>query len=807
MKPLVRSLKVAGLASLAIALAAPAMAMSSSVTVQAGGLAGLDKPGEIIVDQWGVAHIYAADVHDAFFLQGYNAARDRLWEIDLWRKRGLGRLSASFGPAYVAQDRAARLLLYRGDMKAEWAAYGPDAKAYAEAFTQGINAYVKRASADPGRLPVEFRLTHSTPEPWNPEDVVRVRSNGLTRNVESEVARSQVACAAGLGADRLRRKIEPPHALSVPSGLNPCDIPADVLTDYKLATEDVTFTPEAPKPVAAAQAKEHLAELATEAAAEGSNNWVISAGRSATGHAVLANDPHRTLGVPSLRYLVQVSAPGLDFIGAGEPSLPGVTLGHNDKIAFGVTIFPIDQEDLYVYDLNPDNPHQYRYGGKWEDMTVVHQQVEVKGAAPEDVELDYTRHGPVLKIDPVTHRAFALRTIWSEPGTAAYFGAAQYITAGDWTSFKASLAHWGAATLNFVYADTADNIGWVAEGRAPVRPNWDGLMPAPGDGRYEWKGFLSEDQLPQAFNPKQGWFATANEMNLPGGYPNETRKVSFEWSDATRADRIKHVLAATPSMTLADSMALQTDDYSILAMRATKLLAPLRSEDAEVDQALALLRAWDGHEGAASAAATIFEIWVNRHLGPAVVALVTPAAARALVGAGSPDAVISYLEAPDAALGPDPAAARDAVLLGSLKAALADIRGRLGPDMTTWAWGRLHHATFVPAAAALADPATRAQMTLGPIELPGGASSPRAATYRASDFAAISGASVRMVLDTGDWDHSMAINTPGQSGDPASPHYRDLFPLWAGGEYFPLLYSREAVERAARLDMKLEPVK
>ena len=792
----------------ALAVAAPAAAqMSSSVVVQKGGIAGLEQPGEIIVDQWGVAHIYAATVRDAFFLQGFNAARDRLWEIDLWRKRGLGRLSASFGPAYVAQDRAARLLLYRGDMGAEWAAYGPAAKGYAEAFTQGINAFVKRIGDDPRLLPVEFRLTHSTPELWAPEDVVRIRSNGLTRNVDSEVARAQVACAAGLGADRLRRKIEPPHALSLPAGLDPCDVPGDVLGDYNLGVKDVTFAADAPKPTAALDARQHLADLATEAAAEGSNNWVISPARSATGHAVLANDPHRTLGVPSLRYLVEVNAPGLSFIGAGEPALPGVTLGHNDKIAFGITIFPIDQEDLYVYQLNPQNPHQYRYQGHWEDMTVVHDSIAVKGEGPRDAELDYTRHGPVLKIDPDKHRAFALRSIWSDPGTAAYFGSAQYIGASDWPSFKTALAHWGAATLNFVYADTSGNIGWIAEGRAPVRPNWDGLTPVPGDGRYEWKGFLTEDQLPSVYNPRQGWFATANEMNLPDGYPNAERKVSFEWSDPTRAKRLKQVLAAKNPMTLADSMALQTDDYSYLAMRAVSLLDPLKSSDPETSQALGILHAWNGHEDTGSAAAAIFEVWVNKYLGAATVEKVTPAAARALVGQGSPDAVISYLEAPDAALGPHPAAARDAILLASLKPALAELRQRLGPDMATWTWGRLHHASFVPAAAALADPSTRAQMMLGPLELPGSASSPRAATYRKTDFNAIAGASVRMVLDTGDWDHSMAVNTPGQSGDPASAHYRDLFPLWAGGEYFPLLYTRAAVERAARLDLQVEPVK
>ena len=173
----------------------------------------------------------------------------------------------------------------------------------------------------------------------------------------------------------------------------------------------------------------------------------------------------------------------------------------------------------------------------------------------------------------------------------------------------------------------------------------------------------------------------------------------------------------------------------------------------------------------------------------------------------SPNAVISYLEAPDAALGPDPKSARDAILLASLKSALGELRRRLGPDMNTWAWGRLHHAVFTPAAAALGDAETRAQMTVGPLEVPGASSSPRAQTYWASDFSVIAGASVRMVMDVGAWDNSRVINTPGQSGDPLSPHYRDLFPLWAAGQYVPMVYSREAVEQAAELDVKLEPAR
>jgi penicillin G amidase len=790
----------AGAALVAGAAAQPAAAeIPSSARVEQARIAGLSQPAEIILDHWGIAHIYAASIRDAYFLQGYNAARDRLWEIDLWRKRGLGRLSESFGPTYVAQDRAARLMLYRGDMAAEWAAYGSGAKDAAEAFTAGVNAYVAEVRAGRRPLPLEFKLTASQPELWSAEDVVRVRSHGLTRDVSSEVARARIACAGGLDADTLRVKLEPVHTVKVPAGLNPCDIPADVLADYNLGTKDVTFAPPANPVTARLDEQQHLADLATEAAAEGSNNWVVSAARSATGRPILANDPHRGLGVPSLRYIVQLNAPGLSVIGAGEPALPGVLLGHNDKIAFGITIFPTDQEDLYVYELNPANPHQYRYQGRWEDMTVVHQTLAIKGEAPREIELAYTRHGPVLKIDPKTGRAFALRSVWWQPGASAYYPSIQFATTGDWTGFQADLAHWGAPSLNFVYASTAGDIGWIAEGMAPVRPNWDGLLPVPGDGRYEWKGFLPEEELPSDYNPKKGWFATANEFNLPEGYPAEQRKVSFEWSDPTRANRLKAVLAANDHVSLADSMALQADDYSVLDKRATALLAGLDSPDPEVARAIALLRAWDGHLRVDSPTAAIAEVWVAKHLGHEAVSEITPAAARELVGAGTPNAVISYLETSTDKAG------RDAILLASLKSALGELHQRLGPDMDRWAWGRLHHAVFVPAAAAAGDAETRAQMTVGPLEVPGAASSPRAQTYRVSDFNVIAGASVRMVMDVGNWDASRVINTPGQSGDPLSPHYRDLFPLWAAGDYAPLLYSRPAVEQGAETVWKLEP--
>jgi penicillin amidase len=777
-----------------LAPSAPATT-STAVQEQNWNVAGLNGPADIVIDHWGIAHIFAANIHDAFFLQGYNAARDRLWQIDLWRKRGLGLLAKSLGPAYIDQDRAARLFLYRGGMEKEWAAYAPDSRQWVTAFVDGVNAYVAQVQSGARPLPVEFKLTDSRPETWSAEDVLRIRSHALVSNVTSEVARARVVCAGGLKADELRRKIEPlGHKVTIPPGLNPCDVPADVLKDYLLATKQVDFRAlTATAQHADLSAERQLAAALDTQSTEGSNNWVIAPSRTATGRPILANDPHRQLGSPSLRYIVALNAPGLNIIGAGEPALPGISLGHNDDIAFGITIFAIDQEDLYVYELSKSNPDAYRYQSGWEKMQIVRETIDVKGGAAREVELRFTRHGPVLSLDAANHRAFAMRTVWNESGLAGYFGSSRLLMAKNWNDFKVATNAWGAPPLNIVYADTQGNIGWAASGRAPIRKNWDGLLPVPGDGRYEWAGFHGKDVLPSLLNPEQGYFGTANEMNLPSGYPNERNRIAFEWTDRSRIDRINELLATKTKMTLADSMAIQTDAVSAQSRRAVALLASLSSPDAALTQALKLLEGWNHEESTGSAAAAIYEVWATKHLGKTTVAKAAPEAAR-LIDNGQLQAVIEYLEHPDGALGADPAAARDAILLESLKSALAELNQRLGPDMTTWSWGRLHRATFEPAVAVLADPELRAQMSVGPLQTPGSSSTPRAQAYRPSDFSVIAGASVRLVMDVGAWDNSVAMNTPGQSDDPMSAHYRDLFPMWAQGSYVPLRFSRAAVD-------------
>ncbi len=754
-------------------------------------VAGLRQPVEIRIDKWGVPHIFARNTADAFFAQGFNAARDRLFQIDLWRRRGLGTLSEVLGPAYVEQDRAARLFLYRGSMTKEWDAYAPDTQQITASFVSGINAYVDWLEAHPVQLPVEFRLLGYKPAKWDAADVVRIRSHGLTRNATSEAARARTVCrtgpSLGPGLDQARVGLQPPWETKIPEGLDPC-LPADVLRVFTRATEAVSF----PRTVAAQ-------------GDAGSNNWVIAPAKSATGRPILAGDPHRAYATPSLRYIVHVSAPDLDIIGAGEPALPGISMGHNGTIAFGLTIFPIDQEDLYVYELNPADPRQYRYRGGWESMRVVRERLAVKSAASMEAEFLFTRHGPVVYTDAARHRAYALRTCWLEPGMSPYFGSIAYMRARDFAGFVKARWHGGAPTVNQVYADVKGNIGWVPGGLLPVRPNWDGLLPVPGDGRYEWAGFLPGDQFPSAFNPASGYVTTSNEMNLPADYPYRERRLGFEWVNSSRHARIDEVLRGLKKVSVEDSMKLQTDYTSIPARRLVALLGPLRSSDPKVSSALALLRGWDAVERAESAQAALFEVWWSRHLGPGFLAAVLPPeAARAVA---TPDAalMLDTLEGRKTRFPLRDRAAREALLLKTLGAAWTEMERIGGEDPKSWQWGKLHQSLPPHPLRNLVDAGLRAKLQPGPFAAPGGPYSPSQSGYGKANFQHISGPSFRMVLDVGNWDGSKAVNYPGQSGNPDDPHYQDLTDLWLRGEYFPLLYSRVAVVKATETVILLQP--
>jgi len=748
---------------------------------QSFAVAGLSAPVEIIVDRWGIPHLYAKNEPDLFLAQGFNAARDRLWQIDLWRRRGLGLLAEAFGPSYVEKDRAARLFLYRGEMEAEWRSYGTEAKAWTTAFAEGINAYIRWATADASRLPVEFRMMDYRPGLWAPEDVVRIRSHARVRNVEHEVLRMEIGAKFGLAADAWRKSLEPPHALKLPEGTTLEAVPPEIMAVYRLATEPATF------------GKDQVGAYADAAAAgmEGSNNWVVAPHRSTTGRPILASDPHRVHEMPNLRYVQHLSAPGINVIGAGEPCVPGVSLGHNDTIAFGLTIFPVDQEDLHIYELDPADPGRYRYGDGWVSFRVLREEIPVRGEAARAVELPFTRHGPVLHTDMSKNRAWGVRSAWLDAGTAPYLASLDYLKAGDWERFVKALDGWGSPSANQVYADVQGNIGWVTCGFAPKRKGWDGLFPVSGDGRYEWDGYHPHALHPRSYNPAEGWVGSANQMNLPAGFDNEAHCFGFEWSDRSRFTRITEQLSGTAVYTPDDMLALQTDFFSISGRRLCKVVSG-HALTGDAARAAAMLADWNHQLDAGSAGGALFEIWFMRHLIPATIDHHVPGASAAITVPDTQAAVIGV-----EALAP---AEREPLLQRTLEAAWAEA-GKLMGAPETWAWGRLHHVYFEHPLAPIVGP----KLDVGPLPKGGSGYTINNNGYRATDFRVTLGVSFRMVVDVGDWDKSVVINSPGQSGDRRSPHYRDLFPIWAEEKAVPMLYSREAVEAAADFRVMLTP--
>jgi penicillin amidase len=415
-----RTLGALIVALVTLPLAVPAASAGAQQTVDTLRITGLEQPVEILRDQWGVSHIYAKNEHDLFFAQGYNAAHDRLFQLELWRRQATGTVAELLGPRELKRDIGARLFKFRGDMKRELAHYHPHGAAIIGAFVDGINAYIARTEHDPQLLPLEFRLLGTKPGRWTP-DVVISRHQGLVGNLEAELTYGRAV--ALLGPEKVEQ-IADFHPgdpdLRLDSAIDGTLLRAPILELYRAFRRPVRFQPSdvvtayrgsdsAYARLAAATQPDDMDPWEREWLSIGSNNWVVSGRRTKSGFPLLANDPHRVQAAPSLRYWVHLDAPGWHVIGGGEPAIPGISIGHNEHGAWGLTVFATDGEDLYVYRTNPANPHQYWYRGRWEAMRIIRETIPVKGQAPVTVDLAYTRHGPVVYEDSTHHVAYAVR--------------------------------------------------------------------------------------------------------------------------------------------------------------------------------------------------------------------------------------------------------------------------------------------------------------------------------------------------------------------------------------------------------------
>jgi penicillin amidase len=764
---------------------------------------GLKESVTVFRDRWGVPHIYAANRDDMFFAQGYVASQDRLFQMELWKREGQGRLAEIMGPGAVERDRFAHLVRYRGDLKREWASYGPDARAIAIAFTDGINAFIAQSHRT-HHLPVEFDRAGFAPEPWTPEDLL---SRVETANLSIGAARLAVMRARMVGAVGPRRAeallpLDPPGSLTPTPGLDLSFFDARTAAALDAALNaaggPVRFTD-----VTASAARGAVSDMGTETG--GSNNWVAAGKRTRSGKPLLANDPHRAIGLPSNRYLVHLVCPGWNVIGATYPHLPGVQIGHNEHVAWGLTLTGPINADLYVEETDPTDSDRYRGGlDRWERMRTVTEKITVKGeTTARTVTLRWTRHGPVLLDDPARHRVVSVRWAVSEPGTAAYLAAPALDRASDAAAFRKALGHWRAPAENFVYADVQGVIGFQVAGMVPVRRDGSsGLLPYPGgDGdHHEWSRFLAFDELPRVENPADGLLVTANNNILPPGY---AQTFSANFAPPDRAARIRHLLdSSVNDLTLDDFARVQNDHLSPYFSRVRPALEAVQTPEPKASRARAMLLAWDGRQEKDSAPAALLFLTFAR-ITPALVvpALDPETGIRAVPAAWVPLSVIDALTGPARRedWGADPESKRAVVLERALTAAWDLAEKTLGPAPSAWALGKVQAVPFVHS---LSVPSGKA------FDLP---SAPKGGGTGTVDpltmtpEGAASGASFRQLIDLSDWDASRAVNTPGQSGQPFSPHYADLLPIWAEGKYFPLLFTRAKIEAAGSDQMELVP--
>lgn len=764
-------------------------------------LAGLKKPVEVVRDRWGIPHIYAGNTHDLFFAQGFVAAQERMWNIELWRRNSEGKLAEVLGPTYLERDKFARVMKFRGDWDAEMRKYHPEGPVIFTAFAEGVNAAIRQAIAE-NKIPVEFELSGFRPEPsWTAQTTLsRMPVWSMTRNGSSEIQRALAVKTMGLAQAQQITLTDPPTTLQLPEGLDLADINADIMNITRGANQfDYSFKP-------ATATLSNLSEAdwqPRDKTGLGSNNWVIGGGKSTTGMPLLANDPHREVQNPTLRYWVHLVAPGWNVIGATEPGMPGVTIGHNEHVGWGFTIINGDQQDIYVEQTGAQNANRYLHKGEWRDMSIDVEEIAVKGAAPVRFEVKTTLHGPLLHEDRARNRAYASRWTGYEVGGQGYYGSFGLMQAKNWQEFTAAAGKAWYGAHNLVYADVTGDFGYVSTGLIPQRPNWNGLFPVPGhEGKYEWAGYVPVAQLPKSRNREAGFYGSANNNVFPSVFPElQAPQFAYEYLAPYRYERIVELLSQERKFSLADLQRMQGDVLTIPARSLVPLLKQVRSAKPEVQSAIDELLRWDCQVRADSVSASIYEYWLLK-LNPLVYARKLPESARGY-NRYEIRKLIEWLRNPDSSFGADPTAERDRILVTAMEQALENLRALLGNDPARWQWGKIHKAPFkhplwTPENASVFDiPSIPRGGDLYTIMLTGGA--------KLKDADQDVGASISYVFDVQDWDRSVGLNTPGNESSVGSPHYADLAAAWGRNEAFPIAFSKQKVKEVSRSRMTLQP--
>ena len=765
---------------------------TSEVNEKSVSIPGLQNRVEVVRDSFGVAHIYAENEHDLFFAQGYSAARDRLFQFEVWRMQSTGTAAEVLGERELNRDVGVRLFKFRGNMDEEMNHYHPRGKQIIEAYVDGVNAYIDYMLANPAELPIEFRMLDILPQKWTPEVVIS-RHQGLLGNIGDELNYGRAV--AKLGAEEViaLSDFEPGIPdLSLDKSITSELLEKDLIKPYNDFRRSLQFQPEdvaeeyrAENPVSWVLPSEVSSEK-QERFTQGSNNWIISGDKSATGFPMLANDPHRTQAVPSLRYIVHLVAPGWNVIGGGEPEIPGISIGHNEYGAWGLTVFGTDAEDLMIYELNPENPEEYKYKEGWKAFEVVWDTIPVKGRNPEIVKHRYSIHGPVTFHDPEAQTAAAMRCGWLEVGGSPYLASLMMDQATNWEEFRQACNASHIPGENMIWADKEGTIGWQAVGIAPIRKNFSGMVPVPGDGRYEWEGYLAIVDKPHLDNPPKGYFATANENVIPKDYP-ENGAIGYEWADKFRGKRIEMVLSGLEKVSMDQMAELQTDYYAVPASILVPIMKEMDFETPDLKILAEIVLNWDFKLEKSSVAAAIY-VQFEKELRKIITEKNLPGEKSGLLNIPMTN-IVNWVEADHEERIGD----RTELYKKALQSTLLVLNEKLGNDKGKWQYGQEKYKHILlrhPLSAAL-NKEYRAKFEAGPVAR-GGYSYTVGATGGGDNQT--SGASFRLLINTGDWDETLSMNNPGQSGNISSPFYKNLFKPWADDGFFPLYYSRAKID-------------
>jgi penicillin amidase len=753
-------------------------------------LPGLADRVEVIRDSYGIPHIYAGSEQDLMMAQGYVHAQDRLWQMETYRRLASGRLSEVGGRDMIGLDHWMRLIGVSRIRSLLAARIDADQKPLAEAYIKGINSFIEQHKRN---LPLEFRSVGIVPEPWSIEDlynVVGVNAWFLETNFSQEIV--ALAGRKYFGVDALKDILP-----SWPGA----QLPEDKYFEQLRSLKPGDFITEV----------DSLYNMAAKYDGLGSNNWVTSKGPG--DKPLLENDPHLALLVPGVWYFCHLECPGYRVAGASMAGIPGIIIGHNDRLAWGWTNVMTDVADLYVFRVNPDDPTTYYVKDRILKMSIREESYRLPDGSQETKRIYETIHGPVItEVRPGIDSVAALKWYGTLPEDKIFdesaigffkLNRAQSVKDG----FEAG-RHFGIIGQNLVLADIEGNIGWHAFGAAPIRKGYSGRLPADGSsGICDWDGFLPYDKMPSMYNPEKGWIVTANHKSV-GNSPEHP--ITYDWCAPYRYERISQVVSSMKEPTLESFRELQRDVHSLQADKLIPELAAYRFTDSQAVKAYELLLSWDREVKTDSVGAAVYEVFLTEfdralledelgknlkfyfHLLPAAYLVHDVILNR-------PSSTVWDMKNTQEKEHPQQ------ILELSLNRTSAKLEGWFGPDSRKWNWGRLHAYYF-------AHPGARNKLehkllSRGPFPAPGDNTTVNSGGFDPGlgGYGVILISSLRMISPLGDLDNTVISGPMGQSGQPGNRHYNDMINPWMSAEGVPLLFKRQDVNADVASKLMLVP--